>query len=300
MNSEAQMIPRICVIQVPYTIGDDRHGASKGPERLVEAGAERLLAANGMEVTRERVERRAPYADSASSSRAVNTELAGTVREATERGQLPLVVAGSCDACLGILGGFEHSRCGVVWLDAHADFNTPESTASGFFPGMAAAIVTGHCYRKLWAQVGDSTPVSEDAMVMLGTRDLSPAEERERLERSAIDVVGWRDGKPQADVVAALDRLATRVRDVYVHIDMDGFDPEVAPGIVDAPVPGGLSLAEAEDAIRAVAARFKIRAVALTTYNPELDEDEKTLRVGLRMIELLGELVAETPPRDRR
>ena len=94
-------------------------------------------------------------------------------------------------------------------------------------------------------------------------------------------------GKAQASVPAALDALAKRVPEVYLHINLDALDPQVAPGIVDFPQPGGLTLRELEEAIRGLAMRFRIRAAAVTTYNPDLDQDGKTLRAGLRIIELL-------------
>jgi arginase len=194
---------------------------------------------------------------------------------------------------MGVLAGFEHSRCGAVWIDAHADFNTPESAASGFFPGMSLAVVTGHCYRNYWGQIGDNTPLDEESVAMFGVRDLWPEAERERLERSAIDVVPWHDGKPQGDVTAALDRLADRVEEIYLHIDFDGFAPEVAPGIVDEPVPGGLSFADAALLIRGAAQRFRIRAATLATYTPENDEDEKTLALGLSLLDLLGDYATD-------
>jgi arginase len=262
-------------------LGDDRHPASAGPEALV-GGAGR------------RVKRAGPFADSATASLAVNEELARLVRETVGAGELPLVVAGSCDVSLGILAGLDHRGCGVVWIDAHADFNTPESTVSGFFAGMSLAIVTGHCYRSYWARIG-GVPVAESATVLLGVRDLSPPEERERLERSAIRTVPWRDGRPQGDVRAALDDLARRVDEVYLHVDLDALDPEVAPGIVDEPVPGGLSRQDVEHAVRRVAERFGLRAVALTTYNPERDRAGQTLRVGRDLIELVSESAAAGP-----
>ncbi|HYN19714.1 MAG TPA: arginase family protein [Thermoanaerobaculia bacterium] len=277
----------MCLIEIPYMIGDNRHGASKGPQRYVQA-AEKRLAVKGVAVTVERIERGKPFRDSPSASMAVNKQLEPVVRQAIAAGRLPLVLAGSCDVCMGILAGFDHARCGVVWFDAHGDFNTPDSTITGFFAGMSLAVITGHCYQKLWAQIGDSAPISEAATLMLGVRDLDPAE-RERLERSAIQVVHWHGGRPQADVLACLDQLTKHVEEVYLHVDLDAFDPDVAPGIVDDPVPGGLSLHDMEEAIRAVTARFRIRAAALTTYNPELDQDDKTLRAGLRIIELVAE-----------
>jgi arginase family enzyme len=101
--------------------------------------------------------------------------------------------------------------------------------------------------------------------------------------------VPWRDGKPDGDVAGALDGLAQRVDEVYLHIDLDGFAPEVAPGVVDEPVPGGLSLADAETIIRRVGNQLRVRATTLATFTPDRDKDEKTLHLALRLIELVGE-----------
>jgi arginase len=124
-------------------------------------------------------------------------------------------------------------------------------------------------------------------------RDLSPAAERERLHHSAMQVVNWHEGKPRADALACLDTLRKCVQEVYLHIDLDAFNPQVAPGLVDDPVPGGLSMPQMEEAIRTVAARFRLRAVALATYNPDRDQEEKTLRAGLRILDLLAECADE-------
>jgi arginase len=273
----------VSLIQVPYMLGDPHHGAAEGPRRYLESGAADLLTARGHHVNVEVVER------DGLGLIAVSKALAPVVGRSVAAGRLPIVLAGSCDASLGVLAGFEHSSCGVVWIDAHADFNTPESSVSGFFPGMSAAVIVGHCHARLWSRAGDATPVPEEHVAMLGTRELSPDAERDRLKRSRIHVVRWRDGLPQADIDAALDAVAGRVDEIYLHIDNDALDPAAAPGIVDDPVPGGLSLEQLEDVVDAVTARFRIRAATLATYTPERDEDERTLRAGLRVIELLGE-----------
>src|SRR5260370_40701790 len=109
-----------------------------------------------------------------------------------------------------------------------------------------------------WADVGDNAPTAEAATLMLGVGDLD-AEERKLLELSSIQVVGWKEGKPQRDVLASLDALAERVREVYLHIDMDALAPEVAPGLVMPPVEGGVSLPDMEEIMIAVADRFRIR-----------------------------------------
>jgi arginase len=255
-----------CLVQVPFMCGDGRHPGAAGPGRVAAtAGLPSVIV---------------DPVGAGDASLRVNRGLAAAVRDA---GALPLVVAGSCDASLGVLAGIDDPRCGVVWLDAHGDFNTPDSSASGFFPGMSLAIVAGHCHRERWRELGAASPVAESAIVLLGVRDLSPVAERERLEASAIQAVPW----PGGNVVAALGALRERVSSVYLHIDLDAFDPSVAPGIVDEPVPGGLSDAEGEQIVRAVLERFDVRAATIATYTPARDRDDRTLRLALGLIELL-------------
>jgi arginase len=280
------------LVQVPYMCGDGAHPASAGPRRSVEAARE-LLAARGAAFQTtivEAVGEREGPAEPAAASWRVNDRLASAVRQAIASRRLPIVLAGSCDAALGVLAGFEHSRCGVVWLDAHGDFNTPESSVSGFFPGMTLATVVGHCHRDRWAQIGSVSPVAEDATALIGVRDLSPDAERERLEASAVETVGWRDGLPERDALEALDDLAQRVDEVYLHVDLDAFDPDVAPGVVDDPVPGGLSVGDGEAIVRAVLQRFEVRAGTLAAYLPAHDGDGRTLDLQVRLIELLAGL----------
>jgi arginase len=269
---ENRAVPAVCLIQVPYMVGNDAHPAAAGPARV----AQRLPGLRTVVV-----ERGEPFRDSVYASRLVNTELAAAVRDARERGELPIVVAGACDASMGAVGGIPHARTGIVWIDAHGDFNTPESSTSGFFGGMSVAVLTGECYRAVWAEVGDSTPIREDRVVLVGIRDLSPEAERDRLGRSAVEVV-----PPGGDVEDAIARLLERVDDVYLHVDLDGLDPEIAPGIVDPPVPGGLTLEELERVIRALEGR--LAAVSITTFVPEWDRDDRTLGAVLRAIELIS------------
>src|ERR1039457_3505873 len=268
-------------------MGESRQASTKGRGGLGKLGQKKLIAAKGLTVTVERVERGEPFRDSGNASLIVSKRRAGIVRQAIAGKQLPLALAGGCDVSKGILSGFDHGQCGVVWFDAHADFNTPETTTSGYFDGMSLAVITGHCYRNYWAQIGNCIPIPESATLLLGVRDLDTAE-REHLDHSDVQVVKWHEGRPQGDARVALDKLAQRVPEVYLHIDMDSLDPKVAPGVVFDPVPGGLSLEDMEEGIRAVFARFRVRAATLSVYNPDRDQDDKTLRAGLRIIEVLA------------
>jgi arginase family enzyme len=194
----------VCLIDVPFAMGDDRHDASDGGRRLIGGGGRELFARRGIPSRDLRVARRAPFADTASACLAVHRELAAAVATAAAAGELPIVVAGSCDAATGVLAGLARERCGVVWIDAHADFNTPDSTVTGFFPGMALAIVTGHCYAAWWAQIGNAAPVPEPHVALFGIRELSPDAEREHVERSRMLRVAWVDGQPDGDIHVTL------------------------------------------------------------------------------------------------
>jgi arginase len=282
----------VCLVEVPYHAGDDRHPAALGPRRLLESGAADVVARRHV-VTVRTVSRREPFSDTASSSLAVNRRTAEVVRSAVSAKQFPLILAGSCTTSHGVLAGMEHARTGVVWIDAHADFNTPDTTTTGFFPGMSLAVLTGHCFRDYYAQIGDSTPVEEGAVALFGVRDLSPAAERERLGRSEINVVGWSAHGPKTAVVEALDRVATLASDAYLHIDLDAFAPEIAPGVADRPVPGGLSLEDAEAILSAMAIHLKVKAATLATYTPDRDQDDRTLRLALRLIDIVSRCVSQ-------
>jgi arginase len=280
---------RVCLIDVPFAMGDDRHDASEGGRRLIGGGGRERFERRGIACREVRVARSAPFAETASACLAVHRELAAVVATAAAADELPIVVAGSCDAATGVLAALPRERCGVVWIDAHADFNTPDSTVTGFFPGMALAIVTGHCYAAWWAQIGNAAPVPEAHVALLGIRDLSPEAERERVERSPMLRVTWVDGQPDGDVDRTIAALAEHVEQAYLHIDLDALDPSIAPGIVDAPVPHGLSLPQLDEILDAVTGRLRLGAVALTTYTPRRDRDGATHAVALHVLEGVAE-----------
>jgi arginase len=285
----------VSLIYVPFMAGDAAHPVAQAPARYAQAGAERLLAGKGVLAGVSRVDiGPAARRIGPDAAAAVSQVLQQQVRQAVTAGQLPLVLAGSCDAAIGVVAGLDPGCCGVVWADAHADFNTPQSSASGFFPGMSLATVTGHCHRQLWASLGGRPPIPEELVVLAGVRSLSPEAEARRLADSAIHVVPWKNGRPDGDLTVALDELASHAGQVYLHIDNDAFDPQTAPGVVDEPVPGGLSLAQMQDLIRAAAARLPIAAATIATYTPANDHQDQALDADIRIIELLAEHAAQS------
>ena len=281
----------IRLLLVPYSLGqDENRGAGASPLRYVQAGIEQAFSESGLTVTVERIQQDEPHSDPRSASIAVNKKLAQAVKQTLLVGDFPLIVSGSCDVSLGILAGFDHSHTGVIWFDAHGDFNTPETTRSGFFGGMPLAIVTGHCYQDLWTYIGNSIPIPETQALMVGVRDLDP-QERVRLEQSAIKVITCdklQQVEQATEGMFSLNGFASNARDVYLHVDIDVVDPQEAPG-VDYPAAGGPSAQEVEHALGTIVKHFSIKAAALTAYNPERDSEEKTLQIGLRLLMQLAE-----------
>jgi arginase len=106
----------------------------------------------------------------------------------------------------------------------------------------------------------------------------------------------WRNGRPDGDLAAALDDLASHADRACLHVDNDAFDSQTAPGVVDEPVPGGLSLAHMQDLIRAAAAQLPIAAATIATYTPADDRQDRTVDADIRIIELLAEHADRTKP----
>lgn len=211
------------------------------------------------------------------------------VRAARGHGGFPLVLAGNCITSVGVLASLPPGT-GVVWLDAHGDVNTPETTRSGFLDGMSLATVMGRCWQGMAAAVHDFAPVPEEHVLHVGARDLDPAE-AEYLERSRLAVLPPDAARDEDELAAAVDQLAARVQQVYLHVDLDVHDP--SEGVANPfPAPGGLTADEVRNVVRAVAGRLPIAAAAITAYDPTCDADGRMLEVGLKLMELIAEVAA--------
>jgi arginase len=254
--------------------GDPAHPAAAGPAALTAAlrAAGHALPVRGVPVP-------VFAGDARSASLEVALRTAEHARAAIRAGARPLVLAGSCDVAPGVLAGIRDPGVGVIWIDAHADFNTPSSSVSGFWPGMTLAVVVGDCAKAVWSAL-DWQPVPPEHVALFGVRSLSPEREAERLARSALEVVPWRNGIAARPVAATLGTLRRRVERVYVHLDLDALTPEIGSGVVDPPVPGGLSAEQLDELLTLVGEHFEIAAATIATYTPAND-DGATLPVAV-------------------
>jgi arginase len=271
----------IQLLVVPYDSGNRGVRMGAGPERLLEAGLERTLRESGHTV-RTRIAVLAPETWQAEiqTSFELMRMLSTAVREAQESGRFPIILAGNCSTAIGTIAGLGARATGVVWFDAHGDFNTPETTSSGFLDGTAVAILTGRCWTQLAATIPGFTPVADRHVCLVGTRDLDPLES-ELLEESGIEIVApknLRSGLPRA-----LEAIRESVDTIYVHLDLDVLDSAVAAANSYA-LSGGLTLEDVEYALMEIARAFRIGAVTLSAYDPAGDTSDHAARAAIRLI----------------
>ena len=209
-------------------------------------------------------------------------------------GRLPLILSGNCATSVGTMAGAGAASTGVVWLDSHGDFNTPETSHSGFFDGMVLAMLIGDCWTAAAADVAGFEPVPESHIVTIGLRDLDTAEEV-RLDASEIrrvEVETIRTAGASVALADSLTALAAKVDSVYLHIDLDVLDPEVAQ-INPYQAPNGLTVEEILDIVSAIADHLPLRAAALTAFDPQRDESgaggEAALKIASALANTAGD-----------
>jgi arginase len=285
----------IHTILVPYDSGHRGERMGRGPLHFREHGVGERLRALGHDVVETVIEAASPFPTEIGTSFALYRSLAEQIRATVADGGWPLVFAGNCGSALGTVSGVlattpnDSSGVGVIWLDAHADFNTPDTTASGFLDGMGLAALTGRCWRTLTATIPGFRPASDTNVVLVGARDIDAGEEQllasSRVTR--VEAARLRADGAQVALDAALTALGRRVSRVYLHIDLDVHDPAEAQANPYA-VPGGLSASTVRDLVRVVGERFSIVAAALTSYDPTCDP--RMLDVGAQ----LGECIVQS------
>jgi arginase len=257
-----------------------------GPTRLLrDGGLTKQLEALGLRVEVEEIE---PVDESMPEIARVielDRRLAVLVRESVDAGSFPLVLAGNCNSCLGTVAGVGPEGLGVIWFDAHADFDTAEDNVSGFFDVMGLSILTGSAFQALSETIPGFSRIEESHVLLAGVRDLEPYQER-RLRGSEVQALFGerlrREGLTAA-LEPAVEELRSSTSTAYLHLDLDSLDPSEGRANEYA-APGGLSLAELEDGIDLVFERFRVRAAAVTAYNPEEDPEGRMLQTAQHVI----------------
>lgn len=282
----------IRLLVVPYEVGAIRMGVGLGPERLLEFGAEEALSGSGARVRTQVVELEDAVRDeSGASEPKAGFELirlvAARAREAIAERAFPVLLSGSCFAGLGMAAAIGESAPGVVWFDAHGDFNTPDSTIDGYFDGMGLAILTGEAWPSMREGSMDGVTVPESAIVLAGARDFDPAEQV-RLDASAIRYLPPESIDFEDAVARAASELIPQASGIYVHLDLDVIDSEEARVNIYS-VAGGLSAGQLESQIRWLMKSCPVRAFSLTAYDPACDAEGRVPPIAMRVLEIVAE-----------
>jgi arginase len=211
------------------------------------------------------------YGEDLSEGRGCLLEAGGQIDDALASGQTPWLLAADCSVSVTTLPAVLRNRpdARVLWLDAHGDFNTPDTSGSGYLGGMCLAAATG-----AWdAGLGDTLPA--ERVVLAGIRDLDPGE-RELLERSPATVIG---ASPVETLVAAKNALDGAP--VFVHLDLDVLDPEHFPAAV--PAPNGLHPDKLYDLIDSVLEDSELVGLEVTAFEAPEDEGERAVATETAM-----------------
>jgi len=275
----------IRIIGVPIDLGQSKRGVDLGPGALRYAGLAEKLGALGCQVRdsgnlavagRETVSEQAGQHYLPAIAQACQS-VYRAAQEAIAAGETPLFIGGDHTLSIGSIGGITAAApIGLLWIDAHADFNTPATTLSGNIHGMTLAVLLGDGYPQL-IDVGRPGPkLHAKDVVMIAIRELDPAE-RERLRESGITVYTMRDIDERGIgpvVREALQRLEHR-QCIHVSLDMDCIDPGAGPG-VGTPSPGGLTCREAQLAMEIIADCSCCCSMDIVEINPILDQHNRT------------------------
>ncbi|MFC7077166.1 arginase [Haloarcula halophila] len=295
------MRQNVRVLGVPMDLGADRRGVDMGPSAIRYGGlADRLDdlgfdCIDGGDIAVPRPEAGDPDANDLPDGRTkflpetreVCADLSAAVAATRADGEFPLVLGGDHSIAMGTVDGATDpdEELGIVWFDAHGDFNTPQTTPSGNIHGMSLAGILGkgRFGETPWAR---APGVSEENVVLVGLRSL---DEGERKLLTESDVTAFTmsdiDTRGASTVVQEALAIATDGTDaIHVSLDLDWLDPTEAPG-VGTPVRGGVSYREAHIAMEHVADNSaSLRSMEVVEVNPILDEHNRTAELACELV----------------
>jgi arginase len=294
------MAQKIRIIGVPMDLGQSRRGVDMGPSALRVAGLKARLKQLGHQVEdignmavkqaeeQHFGEKRAKYLNEIAET-CVN--LAELTEKTLGDGYLPLVLGGDHSLAVGSLAGVssfyrkKNAKIGCLWLDAHGDMNTPETSPSGNVHGMPLAALIGNGAPELVKVLGYKPKVDARNVALVGVRDLDPAERR-LIKESGVHAFTMRDIDERGlrEVMSeALHFCMDDTEGVAVSLDMDLVDPEFAPGVGTA-VRGGITYRESHLAMELIADSRAMVSLEIVEINPVIDEHNKTALLGVEMV----------------
>jgi arginase len=286
------------IVGVPMDLGGFRRGVDMGPSAIRYAGLRRRLADLGYGVRdhgnvrvhdRDETEE-IEYAHGARQAfhaeeivRAAE-ELATVVAGIVGRGATPIVLGGDHSIGMGTIAGLARAghRVGVIWVDAHGDINTPDTTPSGNVHGMPFAIALGIAEEPFPDSLRGTTDGKNG--VLLAIRDID-AGEKANIKRAGVTPITMSD-VDRIGMARAMEQaiaVASKGDGIHLSLDMDAIDPDEAPG-VGTPVRGGLTYREAQLAMEMLAASGKLRSIEVCEVNPILDRENRTATLAVELI----------------
>jgi arginase len=291
---------RIAILGAPLDLGAARRGVDMGPSALRLAGLGSRIAALGYSVEdlgnvfveqQESTPLGPANAKYLSQIASACSSLADMVDRAVREGRFPLVLGGDHSVAAGTVAGVSNAyrqqekKIGVIWVDAHADMNTPETSPSGNVHGMPLACCIGEGPAELTDILGYAPKVGPRNVVLVGIRDVDLSE-RSRVRTSGvnaftmrdIDERGMRDVMEEALALAGADTAG-----VHLSLDMDAVDPDEAPG-VGTPVRGGITYREAHLAMEIICDSGQLTSMEVVEVNPVLDSANRTALLAVELV----------------
>lgn len=290
-------MPSIRIIGIPMDLGQSLRGVDMGAGAIRYANLSGRLKKLGCQVE-DIGNIDVPVRDEVSHDhppfflpavRMVCEEAYRWARDAMADGMVPVFLGGDHSISIGTVGGVTHDaqRTGVLWIDAHGDFNTPATSPSGNIHGMALASLLGLGDEQLVSLGRPGAKINFEDVVMIAIRDLDPGE-KELLKKHKVNVYTMREVDERGMAAVGKEALAklAHTQNLHVSLDLDCLDPTEAPG-VGTPVPGGLTYREAQLLMEMLADARRVTSVDVVEVNPILDERNETAEIAAELVESL-------------
>ncbi|MBC8440340.1 MAG: arginase [Deltaproteobacteria bacterium] len=294
------MVKNISIIGVPMDFGQQLRGVDMGPAAVRYTGLISRLRALGHQVVdtgdipipiRDCDITIARYNESKDKDKYLKeiTQICESIyragRAVVQKGDFPLFIGGDHSIAVGTVAAVTNKEpTGLIWIDAHGDFNTPQTSPSGNIHGMPLAALIGEGHPSLVNVGRPGAKIHPDNIVLIGQRDLD-INEKKRLKKTGITVFTMRDIDEQGISSVANKALMKLVhlKKIHLTVDMDALDPVEAPG-VGTPVPGGISYREAHLLMEILSDSGKINSMDMVEINPILDVANKTAELAVELI----------------